>query len=374
MRKITTLKTFDPVIQTYLRALSPPAKNKGVRYSLAQGPSQVATNNSVEAAIAFNLETINKACTLAAEFDVQLISFPELFLSGYELKSTDTAAATARYLLDHNFHETGGPISALALKYNMAIICPLPYQGVDPAGNFGVYDAALVFDHTGTLLGVQFKTHLWGQEEFSWFRAPSYNMHKSASDPLQNPYRTFDINGFPVGIAICYDAEFPEVARCLALNGALLTVIPTAAPTSTLPGQTEPYPDIALHCIPANALHNQNFCSYGNRANWEYSVEGSVQTQVLQYTGNSIICDPYGSALVKAIRNEDTLLIADCIICDFQSTQPPETSYIINRRPDLYKILAEPTIPYPAGETYTYQVNQKSPPAPATPNRNRCNR
>ena len=141
-----------------------------------------------------------------------------------------------------------------------------------------------------------------------------------------------------------------------------------------LSGQTEPYPDIALHCIPANALHNQNFCSYGNRTSWEYSVEGSVQTQVLQYTGNSIICDPYGSALVKAVRNEDTLLIADCIICDFPSTQPPETSYLINRRPDLYNVLTAPTAPYPAGESYTYMVNQQDPPTPATPNKNRFDR
>lgn len=374
MQKNTTLKPYTPVIQTYLRQLTPPAKNKGIRYSLAQGPSQVATASTIKEAITFNLDTMNTACSLAAKFDVQLISFPELFLSGYELKSADIAAATAHYLLEHHFYETGGLISALALKYNMAIICPLPYQGVDPAGNPGTYDAALVIDHTGTLLGVQFKTHLWGTEEYSWFRAPAYNMQKSGYDPLQNPYRIFDINGFPVGIAICYDAEFPEVARCLALNGALLTVIPTAAPVSMLSGQTEPYPDIALHCIPANALHNQNFCSYGNRASWEYSVEGSVQTQVLQYTGNSIICDPYGSALVKAVRNEDTLLIADCIICDFPSTQPPETSYLINRRPDLYNVLTAPTVPYPAGESYTYLVNQQDPPAPATLNKNRCDR
>lgn len=372
MRKASKIKAYSPVIQTYLRNLLPPAENKGIRYAHAQGPSQVATACSIKAAIKFNLETMNTACELAANFNVQLLSFPELFMSGYELHSAAVVADVAQYLLSNHYYDEGGPISALALKHDMAIICPLPYQGIDPAGNAGIYDAALIFQNNGSLLGVQLKTHLWGKDEYSWFRSPAYDMEAAGSIPVQNPYRTFEINGIPIGIALCYDAEFPEVARCLALNGAQLMVMPTAAPTSTLPGQTEPYPDISLHCIPANALNNQNFCSYGNRAGWECSIEEGVPTKILQYSGNSIICEPYGSALVKALRNEDNLLIADCIICDFQSTQPPEADYIINRRPDLYKILTEKKIPYPSGQIYTYMDNQKTPPPPAAHNKNSC--
>lgn len=372
MQTAPTLAPYNPVIQTYLRGIHPPEKNKGIRYSLAQGPSQVATKSSIEEAIKFNMSTMNTACKSAAHFNVQLISFPELFISGYALNPSAVVADIAQYLLKAHFHDKGGPISALASKYNIAIICPLPYQGLDPAGNPGVYDAALVFQNDGTPLGVQFKTHLWGIEEYRAFRPPAFNLNYSSHDPSQNPFRTFDINGLPIGVAICYDAEFPEVARCLALNGALLMVMPTAAPISTLPGQTEPYPDISLHCISANAFQNQNFCSYGNRANWEYSIEGGVHTQVMQYTGNSTICDPYGTALVKAVRNEDTLLIADCIICDFPSTQPSETNYIINRRPELYTILTEQIIPFPAEKHYTYIPDRAAPPTPADLNKNSC--
>ena len=59
MQKNTTLKPYTPVIQTYLRQLTPPAKNKGIRYSLAQGPSQVATASTIKEAITFNLDTLN---------------------------------------------------------------------------------------------------------------------------------------------------------------------------------------------------------------------------------------------------------------------------------------------------------------------------
>jgi 5-aminopentanamidase len=173
------------------------------------------------------------------------------------------------------------------------------------------------------------------------------------------------------GVAICYDAEFPEVARCLALNGALLMAMPTAAPNGMLPGQTEPYPDISEHYIPANALTNQNFCSYGNRAGWEFKKEGGETTNVLQYSGNSIICNPYGKPLVKAIRNEHALLIADCIICDFPSTQPPDTDYLINRRPEIYGILTQmKAVPFPYQRAYDYPVQQPQHADPKRPEKN----
>ncbi|MGI9282391.1 MAG: nitrilase-related carbon-nitrogen hydrolase, partial [Endozoicomonas sp.] len=181
----------------------------------------------------------------------------------------------------------------------------------------------------------------------------------------ESSFRVHLINGFPVGVGICYDAEFPEVARCLALNGSLLTVFPTAAPEGMLPGQTEPYPDIAQHYIPANALTNLNFCSYSNRAGEEYDTEGNP---VLKYSGNSIICNPYGKAMVAAVNNENCLLIADCLRADIKNIQPADTDYLINRRPEIYGALTKKTVPFPYGKQYTYDPQQhKDPKQPDKP-------
>jgi 5-aminopentanamidase len=41
------------------------------------------------------------------------------------------------------------------------------------------------------------------------------------------------INDLPIGLLNCYEAEFPELVRRLALDDAKLVVIPTAADVST---------------------------------------------------------------------------------------------------------------------------------------------
>lgn len=369
-------KPYDPVIQTYLRRQTPPDTYKGVRYAIAQGPSQVATKDTIAQAINFNMLTLQVACELAAQYKAQLISFPELFLSGYEFGDTahstepvETVKATADFIIANHYLESAGPIGQAAKRNNLSIICPLPFAGKDPAGNTGVFDVAAIFGADGTLIGMQFKNQLWGVDERRWFNVPVFGT-------ANNPVFIFQVNGFPVGCSICFDAEFPEISRALALNGALLSVFPTAAPQSILPGQTEPYPDISEHIVPANALQNQNFCTYSNRAGTEFKVVDGKEIDVLTYSGNSIICSPYGKSMVQALRNEHALLISDCIICDFPSTQPSDTDYLINRRPEIYGVLAQSSnVPFPVGKTYNYPnppVQHQDPARPAR-NPNSCN-
>lgn len=388
-------QVYGPKVQTYLKANSdiegalaidtPPAYNRGVRYAIVQGPSMVPADTSSEAisaAIDFNLSTLQLGAYQASFYNAQLLTLPELFLSGYEFGDapggTEIAAATAQFIANEGYAEQGGLISQIADATNMAIVCPMPLQTSDPAGNSGIFDAAVVFDRDGALLGRQFKTHLWGSQERAWFNiayfpATTTPVTQGFGQPHDDssPYAPFVINGFPVGVGICYDAEFPEVARCQALNGSLLTTFPTAAPDTLLPGQTEPYPDISQHYIPANALQNLNFCSYSNRAGEEYSVDQNGNLAgVLKYSGNSIVCTPYGKALVAPMTNEDTLLIADCIYCDYPPTQPDDTNYLINRRPELSGYLTNKTVSFPFGSQYTYPNNPPQHQDPAYPDKN----
>jgi predicted amidohydrolase len=333
----------DPVVNDPLH--NPPRQGSGIRYAIAQGPSQVVTINSIAAAIAFNMKTMQTACRLAQHHSTQLISFPELFLSGYDFGHSggkELAYNTAHWLKDKGYLDSHlSPVAAMAKKYNVTIICPMPYVGQDPKGNEGIYDVAVVFGHCGTRLGISFKLHLWGTEERDWFNVPCFPEIVDQSNNCQNvsnPFRTYVINGFTIGISLCYDAEFPEVARCLSLNGALLNVIPTAAPEMINANGTC-YPDVSRHYIQANALTNQNFCSYGNRAQYEYRQSDSGFITGYLYSGNSIICDPYGQVLLKPVTNQDALLIADCVIDHYPPAQPAETNYLINRRPELYHVL-----------------------------------
>mgnify|MGYP000393945211 FL=1 len=76
-----------------------------------------------------------------------------------------------------------------------------------------VYTAALIFDRTGTLRQVYRKTHLAGDESAVFTPGDALCVQDA------------DFGRF--GVCICWDMQFPEVARTLALRGAQLVVCPT---------------------------------------------------------------------------------------------------------------------------------------------------
>ena len=151
-------------------------------------------------------------------------------------------------------------------------------------------------------------------------------------------YSVVKVNDFPIGVLNCYEAEFSELARILALKGAKLVVIPTAADESTLLSTGEwtaqPYPDITRNLIPAHAFQNSMFISYSNRCS-EETLDDKV---VGKYLGNSMVANPHGELMVAA-KNEVTLLIADCIPEDYAPTHPENTNYLEDRRSELYSLL-----------------------------------
>lgn len=65
----------------------------------------------------------------------------------------------------------------------------------------------------GKVLGRQFKVHLFGREK---------KMARAG-----NAYEVFRLNGYKVGVLICYDVDFPEASRILTLKGADVLMCPS---------------------------------------------------------------------------------------------------------------------------------------------------
>lgn len=266
-----------------------------------------------------NMELLEGAVQTASEYGVQLLSFPELYLPGYAL-SPDEAKEVAEF-------QDGPSIThgrELAKKYNMALILTYAEKAEDENGNMHYYDSIAVINENGELLDSYRKTHLYGQQERD-------NWSFAESD-----YPVHSIFGFPVGVLNCYECEFPELSRILALNGAKLIVGPTAADNYyTLPDGKRsdvPYPDISEILIPANAYQNNIFFAYSNRCGYE-----SRGQDVWHYRGNSIVCGPHGDVIVAADHEQDTMLIADCVPAYYGMTHPAaEYYYLKDRRPELY--------------------------------------
>jgi len=291
-----------------------PEKGTGIRLGIYQAQAAYG-----EGATEKNLKRLEEAVKTAKKWNVQLLSFPELYLPGYTL-SREAVAKVAEYKNGPSITKAG----ELAKNYNMALLVPYAEKVDQPDGTTKYYDSIAVINEEGELLNSYRKTHLYGQQERD-------NWSFGTSD-----YPVYNIFNFPVGVLNCYEAEFPELQRILALNGAKLIVAPTAADNYyTLPnGQRSevPYPDISNLLIPANAYANNIFFAYSNRAGYE-----KRDNNEWHYRGNSIVAGPHGDTLVSANHEQDTLLIADCVPAYYGMTHPaPEYYYLKDRRPELY--------------------------------------
>ena len=128
------------------------------------------------------------------------------------------------------------------------------------------------------------KSHLWGDYERAIFKA---------DEPRAV---TFPLGSLRVGMLICYDVEFPENVRQLALAGADLVVVPTALPDGS---QAE---FISRTLVPTRAFENQVAVAY---------VDHCGHDGRFAYAGRSIILGGDGRALASADRDGETLLVAD---------------------------------------------------------------
>lgn len=307
----------------------PPRAGQGVRLGVYQAQGAYG-----EGAIAKNMARLEEAVKQAAQRGVQLLSFPELYVNGYTM-SRPEAQAEAEF--------ADGPIvtkcRAIAKQYKMALLVPYAEKTKGKDGKPMYFDSIAVIAADGELVASYKKTHLWGRDErANW----------SFGDKL---CPVFKVNGFPVSVLNCYECEFPELTRILALKGAKLVVGPTAADCyATQPNgkrSAVPYPDISRLLIPAYAYANNIFFAYSNHCGYE-----SLKGVEWHYRGNSIICGPHGDVIVAANHQQDTMLIAD-VIPAYYGASHPESNYLKDRRPDMYKELVAPKCDFvPGGWVY----------------------
>ena len=309
-----------------------PMTGEGIRFAIYQGERPVGTPEAVQD----NLTKLEEIVRMAKQHDVQLISFPELYLEGYTL-----TAELVHTLAEPSHGPSITRVAEIAKAHQIGIICPYA-EREEYSGETRYYDAIALLDTNGDLLHNYRKTHLFGQTERANY---SFGYPEGDTDP----FRVCHVADFPVGLLNCYEAEFCELSRILALRGAKLIVIPTAADYYyRLPDgsrTTLPYPDITRSLLPAHAYENRCFIAYCNRCGSE-----RVGEHTWRYQGNSIVCGPHGDVILAA-RPEETLLIVDIVPSAYGPTHP-EGHYLQNRRPELYQQLVAMHADFDGGYVY----------------------
>jgi predicted amidohydrolase len=103
---------------------------------------------------------------------------------------------------------TSKALGAVAKTYHLYVIA-----GIYEREGALVYNTALLIDRDGAVVGKYRKTHL-----------PINEVNGGITPGTQYPVFSTDFG--VIGIEICYDNFFPEVARMLALNGAEMIFLP----------------------------------------------------------------------------------------------------------------------------------------------------
>ncbi len=204
------------------------------------------------------IDDIAAIITEAVKAGANLLVFPEGYLTGYYrpgLRAADLAG------VDAALDRLGRVIADAGIMVVM---------GTHRVQERALVNAAIVFDARGRQIGSYHKRALFG----AWERA--------TFEPGTLPLR-FDCHGFRVGLAICYDVEFPELIRAEAEARTDLVVTPTAL--------MAPHGRIAELLPAARALENQIFVAYANRTGREHE---------LTFVGQSCICGPDGAMLAVA--------------------------------------------------------------------------
>lgn len=335
------------IVQSFISDNLPPGLPR-IRLGLYQGSGPAGDMSAVR----HHLATLRDVATKAKMHGVHLLSFPELYLTGYNVTDAAMAHELAESLQREGIFDA---VADAARECQLAIICPYP-EAATVAGERRYYDSIIVYGPDGGLLKNYRKTHLWGGDERNnWSFG---HVHPEEGEA----FTVFRVNGIGVGVLNCYEAEFPELSRILALKGARLVVIPTAADEFTVLRTGEKtrtaYPDIGF-LIRANAYQNEIFCAYSNRRGTE--TQGGEL--VGRYLGNSCLADPHGNFLLPEIKppparpdqpgsgwDDGMLMIADCVPGFYGPTHPETlihdqsaaTHYVTDRRWNLYGALTAP--------------------------------
>ena len=256
---------------------------------------------------AANLEQAERLVAQAAATGADVVLLPEkwncigdaeaLHAAAEPLEGGESVAAMAAWARSHGITLVGGSITERR-------------EGREKLSN-----TCVVLDPQGETAAVYRKIHLFDVE------AGGHVYRESDAEEHGEEPVLAALEGWPVGLTVCYDLRFPELYRILALEGAHLFTLPAHFTTHTGKDHWE-------LLIRARAVENQAY------------VAAATQTGVTlpdrpPSYGRSVIVDPWGLVLAQA-PDEETVISAEL---DRGRVEEIRRQFpaLASRRPDAYR-------------------------------------
>lgn len=250
-----------------------------------------------------NLKKAENAISNAiVNYDADMILFPEAFMSYFEV-------GTPLETKNEDAESTNGPfatsMSKLAKKHDIWIVFNMR-EAINDLKDKRVFNTTIILDNKGDNKGTYRKTHLY--DAFGAKESEGAKPGNSLFTPIETPFGR-------IGLFVCYELRFPEVARHQAIHGADVILIPSGWVKGPLKEQHW------KNLVISRALENNVYVIACNHVN-NY------------YIGQSLAVDPMGVVISQGGEAEELILCNIDLerVKNVRSVLPSHT----HRRPELY--------------------------------------
>ncbi|MEL6766011.1 MAG: nitrilase-related carbon-nitrogen hydrolase [Pseudomonadota bacterium] len=265
--------------------------------------------------------TVDRVFALTAEAahaGAQLVLPSELFATPYFCK-----ARNPRYR-DLAKPAEGHPLIARFQQLARETDTVIPLSFYERAGEH-LYNSVAVIDADGAVLGIYRKCHI---PDFEGYIETAY------FEPSPDGPQVWETRHLRLGVGICWDQWFPEMARAMALAGAELLVYPTAIGSEPLHpdwDSLEQWQTVMRGHAAANVLPVLAANRIGREVDDGYTLD---------FYGGSFVCDHRAAMLGVLGRDESAVLHATL---DLGQAAADRRFWGIfqTRQPSNYRALAE---------------------------------
>lgn len=259
---------------------------------------------------AANRSKVRAAIREAAAAGARVVVLPELANTGYMFADAEALAAAAE--------PVNGPTVTewmeLARELTLVIAAGFAERGDDGIS----YNSAVLVDETGLRARYR-KAHLWNREKADLFT------------PGSDLPPVIDTAVGRIGLMICYDLEFPEWVRTVALDGAELLCAPVNWPLDPAPEGERP---TEILKVQAGATINRMFIAVADRVGAESGQE---------WLGGTVIVGADGFPLTTIQLGTETMVLATIDLADARDKATSERNNVqTDRRPELYSTVTTP--------------------------------
>ena len=253
-----------------------------------------------------NIEKASRLIETAIESNPDIICLPELFT--YLPAQSDPFDSVLPLAEAKN-----GSLSQMLSEYARKADALILGGSFMHAVGEKIYNTAFLYDASGEIVAEYSKTHL--------FDTPDYQESKCITPGER--LAVLETRCGTIGIIICYDIRFPELARTLALQGAEIILCPAAFPIAA------PSPGFDHWQILTRAIALQNMV-------YVLAVNQFGHRDPFYFFGRSCLIDPWGIEVASA-PNRECVFVGE-IDLGYLRAMREIRSPLRHRRPHLYQL------------------------------------